>query len=138
MEECDALCTKIVIMVNGEFVCLGSPQHLKNKFGQGYTLIVQLKTSDNVTEQAHALKNYILQTFPESKLFDDHQGYVHFQITDTGVPLGKVFGTMEKAKAEFNIEDYSVHQTTLEQVFLAFTRGQTPPIEKKKKSCCCC
>ena len=35
MEECDALCTKIVIMVNGKFVCFGSPQHLKSKFAQG-------------------------------------------------------------------------------------------------------
>lgn len=33
MEECEALCTKLAIMVKGEFMCLGSPQHLKNKFG---------------------------------------------------------------------------------------------------------
>ena len=37
MEECEALCTKIGIMVNGRLRCLGGPQHLKNKFGQGYT-----------------------------------------------------------------------------------------------------
>lgn len=29
-------------MVNGKFRCLGSPQLLKNKFGEGYTLIAQL------------------------------------------------------------------------------------------------
>ncbi|KAK3103434.1 hypothetical protein FSP39_019190 [Pinctada imbricata] len=47
MEECDALCTKIVIMVNGRFVCYGSPQHLKNKFGQGYTLTIRLKSNED-------------------------------------------------------------------------------------------
>lgn len=31
MEECEVLCTKIAIMVNGEFKCLGSLQHLKNR-----------------------------------------------------------------------------------------------------------
>ncbi|KAK1344440.1 hypothetical protein QTO34_013134 [Cnephaeus nilssonii] len=31
MEECDAFCTRLAIMVKGKFVCLGSPQHLKNK-----------------------------------------------------------------------------------------------------------
>lgn len=31
MEECQALCTKLTIMVNGTFRCLGSSQHLKTK-----------------------------------------------------------------------------------------------------------
>lgn len=31
MAECDALCTRLAIMVNGHFMCLGSGQHLKNK-----------------------------------------------------------------------------------------------------------
>jgi ABC-type multidrug transport system ATPase subunit len=43
MEECEALCTRLAIMVNGHFKCLGSTQHLKNKFARGYTLIVKTK-----------------------------------------------------------------------------------------------
>ena len=31
MEECEALCNRLAIMVNGAFRCLGSIQHLKNK-----------------------------------------------------------------------------------------------------------
>lgn len=31
MDECEALCTRIAIMVSGDFKCLGSVQHLKNK-----------------------------------------------------------------------------------------------------------
>jgi ATP-binding cassette, subfamily A (ABC1), member 3 len=42
MEECEALCPRIGIMANGKLRCLGSAQHLKNKFGQGYQ--VELKT----------------------------------------------------------------------------------------------
>ncbi|GAA6076007.1 phospholipid-transporting ATPase ABCA1 isoform X1, partial [Tachysurus ichikawai] len=30
MEECEALCTRMAIMVNGQFKCLGSLQHLKS------------------------------------------------------------------------------------------------------------
>jgi ABC-type multidrug transport system ATPase subunit len=33
MEECEALCHRIGIMANGRLRCLGSAQHLKNKFG---------------------------------------------------------------------------------------------------------
>jgi ABC-type multidrug transport system ATPase subunit len=36
MEECEALCPRIGIMANGKLRCLGSAQHLKNKFGNGY------------------------------------------------------------------------------------------------------
>jgi ABC-type multidrug transport system ATPase subunit len=43
MEECEALSSKLGIMVNGQFKCFGSVQHLKDKFGKGYTLILKLK-----------------------------------------------------------------------------------------------
>lgn len=31
MEECEALCTRLAIMVKGQFRCLGSLQHIKNR-----------------------------------------------------------------------------------------------------------
>ncbi|XP_067683951.1 phospholipid-transporting ATPase ABCA3-like isoform X2 [Haliotis asinina] len=150
MEECDALCTRIAIMVNGRFVCLGTPQHLKTKFGQGYTLIARMKTVEiqpGVSEEiapasTEPLVNFIISTYPETKVFDDHQGYVHFQVPYSSVSLAQVFTVMEQAKVQFYVEDYSVHQTTLEQVFLSFTRSQIPPKEDKtslcKRICCCC
>jgi len=45
MDECEALSTRLAIMVNGKFRCIGSTQHLKNKFGEGYTLIAQIESS---------------------------------------------------------------------------------------------
>ncbi|XP_012941784.1 ATP-binding cassette sub-family A member 3 [Aplysia californica] len=144
MEECDALCTRIAIMVNGKFMCLGSPQHLKNKFGQGYTLIVQLGVLDNgYPAPNQPVIEFILQNFPGAKVFDDHQGYVHFQVPDANIHLADVFELMETTKQNLNVEDYSVHQTTLEQVFLTFTRSQVVPKEEKSYSmatqvCCFC
>ena len=29
MEECEALCDRLAIMVSGQFQCLGGPQHIK-------------------------------------------------------------------------------------------------------------
>ena len=69
MEECDALCTRIAIMVNGKFVCLGSPQHLKNKFGQGYTLIVQMGAlADGSIAPNQPVIDFIAQNFPGAKV----------------------------------------------------------------------
>lgn len=35
MEECEALCGRVGVMVAGSLVCLGSVQHIKSRFGQG-------------------------------------------------------------------------------------------------------
>ncbi len=35
MEECEALCTRVGIMTAGHLRCLGTVQHLKNRFGAG-------------------------------------------------------------------------------------------------------
>lgn len=33
MDEAESLCDKIAIMINGRFVCYGSPGHLKSTYG---------------------------------------------------------------------------------------------------------
>jgi hypothetical protein len=35
MEECEALCTRLAIMVNGRFQCIGAIQHLKGRYDLG-------------------------------------------------------------------------------------------------------
>ncbi|XP_041350182.1 phospholipid-transporting ATPase ABCA3-like [Gigantopelta aegis] len=142
MEECEALCTRVAIMVNGRFRCLGSPQHLKSKFGEGYTLIARMTTlPDGTIAPTEPLVAFIRSQFPSAIVFDDHQGYVHFQVPDADVRIAHVFTVMERSKTEFSVEDYSVHQTTLEQVFLTFTREQTVSTHDntslRKRLCCC-
>nr|KAG5685402.1 hypothetical protein BaRGS_010208 [Batillaria attramentaria] len=82
MEECEALCTKVAIMVNGSFVCLGSTQHLKTKFAQGYTLIAKMELGEDGTYSPHMpLLLFINTHFPSAYVFDEHDGYVHIQQT---------------------------------------------------------
>jgi ATP-binding cassette subfamily A (ABC1) protein 1 len=38
MEECEALCTRIGIMVGGVLRCLGSAQRLRTRYGHGYQI----------------------------------------------------------------------------------------------------
>ncbi|KAK7488938.1 hypothetical protein BaRGS_00019895, partial [Batillaria attramentaria] len=80
MEECEALCTKVAIMVNGSFVCLGSSQHLKTKFAQGYTLIAKMELGEDGTYSPHMpLLLFINSHYPDAYVFDEHDGYVHIQ-----------------------------------------------------------
>lgn len=69
MEECEALCTRLSIMVNGEFQCIGSTQHLKNKFSKGFTINILLMrdfrgpmaVAKMLTHLKQSFKNVILK-----------------------------------------------------------------------------
>jgi len=127
MEECEALCTRIAIMVNGKFQCLGSIQHLKDKFTEGYTLIIKIGGTSNAEDdlkKVNEIKSFVSSTFPGSILKDHHEGLLHYQIYTSDVSWSHIFGTTERAKHHLQIEDYSVSQTTLEQVFIHFARMQ--------------
>lgn len=47
-------------MVNGRLRCLGSAQHLKNRFGDGYTMIVRMR-SDVTERDVSTIKQFIAQ-----------------------------------------------------------------------------
>ncbi|CAN7995326.1 unnamed protein product [Ixodes hexagonus] len=128
MEECEALCQRISIMVNGSFRCMGSTQHLKSKFGQGFTVLIKLSHDQAVTATASAIAdicNAMEEAFPGySELRDSHQTLLHFHLTDLNVKWSDLFETMEGLKQRLQFEDYIVSDTTLEQIFLAFARAQ--------------
>ncbi|XP_029433384.1 ATP-binding cassette sub-family A member 3 [Rhinatrema bivittatum] len=131
MEECEALCTRLAIMVNGQFMCLGSPQHLKSKYGSGYTLVAKTSSEEEAGE-LQAFKEFVDGTFPGSVLKHEHQGMVHYHLTNKYLSWAQVFGTLEKAKEKFRIEDYSISQISLEQVFMSFAHFQHYTEEKGK------
>ncbi|EPQ04799.1 ATP-binding cassette sub-family A member 3 [Myotis brandtii] len=150
MEECDAFCTRLAIMVKGKFVCLGSPQHLKNKFGDVYILKVKVKT-DTHKHTLNDFKDFITMTFPGQtvvtqpehvqellKLMQQavqQQKAIKPQASRRTSPEGSwtVFGVLEEAKEQFNLEDYSVSQITLEQVFLTFANLENNGLDGNKE-----
>ncbi|KAM5227715.1 phospholipid-transporting ATPase ABCA3-like [Ctenodactylus gundi] len=116
VEEYDALCTRLAIMVKGKFMCLGSPQHLKSKFGDIYILEAKFKTQDKLED----FKLFITMTFSGSVLKQENQGILSYYIPNKDNTWGQVFDIMENAKEQFSLEDYSINQMTLEQVLLTF------------------
>nr|CAD7265343.1 unnamed protein product [Timema shepardi] len=125
MEECEALCNRLAIMVNGQFVCMGGCQYLKHKFGQGFTVMIKLRSISS-EDNLNLLKVAVEEQFqPSCVLKDEHQGLLHYHIQDPHVPWKVLFLGMERLKGAHQIvEDYTISETTLEQVFLAFARAQ--------------
>ncbi|XP_074040228.1 cholesterol transporter ABCA5 [Leptinotarsa decemlineata] len=126
MEEADALCSRVGIMVRGELRCLGSTQHLKNLYGAGYTLEMKLGGGDSTPtsdsgDRHHELREFVASLFPEATLQESFADRLVFSVPQQSVPsLANCFMQLEKAKLELDIEEYCFSQTTLEQVFLKF------------------
>jgi ABC-type multidrug transport system ATPase subunit len=55
MEECEALCSRLTIMVAGKLRCIGSPQHLKSKYGLGYSLTIKVADATTVMRAYHTV-----------------------------------------------------------------------------------
>uniref|UniRef100_A0A3Q3LN94 ATP-binding cassette, sub-family A (ABC1), member 1A n=1 Tax=Labrus bergylta TaxID=56723 RepID=A0A3Q3LN94_9LABR len=122
MEECEALCTRMAIMVNGRFRCLGSVQHLKNRFGDGYTIILRVAGPD---PDLRPVMGFIERELPGSTLKEKHRNMLQYQLPSSLTSLARIFSLLSTNKEALSIEDYSVSQTTLDQVFVNFAKDQS-------------
>ncbi|KAL3877832.1 hypothetical protein ACJMK2_035476, partial [Sinanodonta woodiana] len=121
MEECDILCGKLAIMVNGQLKCLGSPQQLKNKFGEGYTVKLYMSGLSTSQDRLHEFINIY---FPGAVKRSHHQNVVQLDIPREAARISQIFRALEREKYNYNIMYYTVSQTTLETIFLNIARDQ--------------
>uniref|UniRef100_G1MX17 ATP binding cassette subfamily A member 12 n=1 Tax=Meleagris gallopavo TaxID=9103 RepID=G1MX17_MELGA len=112
MEECEALCTRLAIMVNGSFQCIGSLQHIKSRFGRGFTVKMHLNSSAVATE---TLTEFMKSHFPNTCLKDRHFNMVEYHVPVSAGGVANIFDLLETSKETFKIRHFSVSQTTLEE-----------------------
>ncbi|CAG9536983.1 unnamed protein product [Cercopithifilaria johnstoni] len=113
MEECNALCTQIAIMTNGVFRCFGSTQYIKSKYGSGYSLAIRLSTSS----QIEPTKELIKEMFPDARLMDEHILHLNYELSvQKERTWSTLFENLGKLAESVNATDYSISQTTLNQV----------------------
>nr|XP_044991908.1 ATP-binding cassette sub-family A member 13 [Jaculus jaculus] len=121
MEECEALCTRLAVMVDGSFRCLGPPQHIKSRFGDGYTIKVWLHKEANGPD---TISDFLKLHFPGIRFKGQHLNSLEYHVPKHWECLADLFGILENNKSLLRIEHYSISQTTLEQVFINFTTEQ--------------
>nr|XP_009684303.1 PREDICTED: retinal-specific ATP-binding cassette transporter [Struthio camelus australis] len=123
MEECEALCTRLAIMVKGTFKCLGTIQHLKYKFGEGYIVTLKIKApKSGLPPDPSPAEQFIRINFPGSLQREKHYNMLQYQICSSS--LAKIFRLIISNKENLHIEEYSISQTTLDQVFVNFAKQQ--------------
>lgn len=208
MEECEALCNRVAIMISGGLRCLGTVQHLKSRFGNGLMVDVTVaqpdqsamdaltarhadlpalcvmsdietlakKESENgdsfadvklasikdrsemafpvyhalqvdqavssdvllawwlVQTNVHGLLGFMEKNFSGYGLVESHDTHYRLRIPKDTIgdrKLGAVFSLFEANKTAVGIAEYSVSQTSLEQIFNQFAATQT---EEKGKA----
>ncbi len=129
MEESEALCSRVGIMLRGKLVCLGSLQHLKTKYGNGYHLHLKLPAREDADPSGVA--RYLMGRFPGTELLEQHGCLLKFRLLNgpsraaaaaaAAAPLSVVFRELEQIKASYGVQEYGVSQTTLEQLFVSLT-----------------
>lgn len=206
MEEAEALCPRIGIMANGKLRCIGSAQHLKTKFGQGYQLELKVaavssndedykttqatlvgrkaagastspdeeavssetETSFNLQEAEEALQHltgddylssmlnasnpigysslreasspigisltnltsfayselrvrdlntFVESTYPSAILRERQGMMARFEVSSQNMSIASIFASIEENKQRLHLTEYSVGQSTLEDVF---------------------
>jgi hypothetical protein len=105
----------------------GTPQHIKSKFGDGYTLVIKVRHSTT------PIKGHIETTFVGSILEEEHRGYLHYRLPSSSIhSLPAIFSLLELAKRTFDLEDYELTQTSLESIFCKFAQAQIEEDAKPK------
>ena len=144
MEEADILSSRIGIMAKGVLRCLGTPLHLKRKYGRGFKLTISFKKYKDETTERALPRNQALSEI-EGMLPSDQwrkldqggvQGNAIYEFDDAddrsaagkGSSKGGVISTlldkMEARKDTLGIEDWGISQTSLEEAFLSIIKDE--------------
>ncbi len=129
MEEAEILCNRIGIFMEGKLRCLGSAADLKGRLGDGFYIHVECADKNNVVPH-----NYMMAALPGIQLMNQLNGTYNYQISSAHTNLSKILFTLmansdkstkSDKEAVSMIQDWSVRNTTLEQVFIRITAEGT-------------
>ncbi|XP_045452692.1 phospholipid-transporting ATPase ABCA3-like [Melitaea cinxia] len=128
MDEMEALCGRIAIMVGGRVRALGVPAALRAAHTAGHAVTLKLATfgATNIADSTDYSKMLVrlketLKMRLHWTLRQEQKTMLHFYINYT-MRYSNLFSELEQLKIQFSIiEDYSVTETTLEEVFLTVT-----------------
>ena len=123
MEEAERVCDKIMILVNGRIVALGTPEQLRRHI-KGYELVVEKRAGDSKEE----IKALIATEIPEAGFIDS----VAENIGDFAVSIKMQFEgslaerieILDKMMIEDKIMGFKIAHLGLQDVFYRLSEAQ--------------
>ena len=139
MEEADILSSKIGIMSRGVLRCIGTPLHLKRRYGSGFKLTLSFKKAADLALQStpamtrEAAITEVEKLLPKGNFRRVDQGGVQGSVTyefddaSTGGSgkgvISSLLDAIDEKKDLLGVEDWGISQTSLEEVFLAIIKN---------------
>uniref|UniRef100_A0A9J2PC62 ABC transporter domain-containing protein n=1 Tax=Ascaris lumbricoides TaxID=6252 RepID=A0A9J2PC62_ASCLU len=122
MDECEALCTRVGIMNAGALIAIGSPQHIKSRYGEGYTLTFTIrdavKRDELLADVSRVFPNAVLKTLHKSTHLIWHLP------RHEDDRWSELFGKAHNLASSLPwVLDYSLAQATLEEAFLRLSQA---------------
>lgn len=125
--------------MNKNLLFIGSPQYIKDKFGKFFIIEVKL-SSDELNEliiERSSLKkeqqeivkerdlkenlihsyNGIKEKYSSAEIIERKEQYIKIRIERNDVSIGSLFGFIESNKDIWGIKEYSIYQSSLEEIF---------------------
>jgi ABC-type multidrug transport system ATPase subunit len=145
LEEAEALCSRIGIMVEGTMVCIGSPQRLRRLYGKG--VFIDCAVTDSAAT-ASTLRE-ALGSGVTVEIDEEHLSHVRFRLEASDTASGTAAAAVPVAAAAAaaaastpghldigailrcltsipTIASFSVTQPSLQSIFLQFTSPASP------------
>jgi len=127
MDEADVLGDRVGIMSLGQMQCMGSTQFLKTTYGAGYKLIFDKEDNMQVSELAN-LTSFVTKYIPEARYLEElgkENQAIYCLPFHTVSLFGKFFEVLEPNLTSFQVKNFNLTITTLEEVFLKVGEDHT-------------
>ena len=88
-------------MASGQFVAIGSIQHLKAKWLDGYTVDITCEVGATENMVGTVVSTVLEEVFPGSKLSERHGRYLKFEIARvSALGIGTTFRRLQELKRD--------------------------------------
>ncbi|XP_076284763.1 lipid droplet defective isoform X2 [Lasioglossum baleicum] len=116
--ECENLCNRVGILAKAGLRCIGTPQHLKHKFGEGYVAFLRFRQPVSAAELKKVLAKYLPQAVVSSR-----QGTAARLLLPRSqdMLLSVSFNKVKLLAEELKASDFTLSQSSLDQVLVNFS-----------------
>ncbi|KAL2714403.1 phospholipid-transporting ATPase ABCA1-like [Vespula squamosa] len=120
MQEAEAMCTRVGILVEGRFVVIDSCENLKRKHDNNFILNIGVIPAFQ-NQHLITINNIVNEAFPGIKLKDFHMGIIKYEL-ESNISHSNVFEILEQLRRRHTwLTDFTVNQPSMDQVFLDLT-----------------
>mmetsp|Transcript_12375 Transcript_12375/g.35287 ORF Transcript_12375/g.35287 Transcript_12375/m.35287 type:complete len:983 (+) Transcript_12375:143-3091(+) len=117
MEEASVLCDRLGIFVDGELVCIGSPNELTSRYGGFFVLTITVEEGCE-----HKIAPFVRTMCPTARQTYAVATTEKYELPTSDVTLHSVFGMIREKERQLGVIDFSVSNASLEEVFIKFAK----------------